>query len=198
MGYVTNRDGRWYAVSYEALDPLTGRDRRRWHRSDDEADARARADALPSARPPSTRGVTVSRYLCTRWLPTRQDRLRPTTAFRYEKMIDRYVVPHIGRVPLRSLTVTHLEDLYAHLRRSGRHDGGPLAPKTVLNVHQILRTALGDAERAGLVHRNVARLMDPRATAPRRSSAAGTNTNSDSSCRPQSSTGSDQRSGWRR
>ena len=47
-------------------------------------------------------------------------------------MIDRYVLPHIGRVPLRSLTITHLEDLYAHLRRSGRQDGGPLAPKTVL------------------------------------------------------------------
>jgi integrase len=62
---------------------------------------------------------------------------------------------------LRSLTITHLDDLYAHLRHSGRHDGGPLAPKTVLNVHQILRTALGDAERAGLVHRNVARLMNP-------------------------------------
>ncbi len=25
MGYVTNRDGRWYAVSYEGLEPLTGR-----------------------------------------------------------------------------------------------------------------------------------------------------------------------------
>jgi len=87
--------------------------------------------------------------------------LRPTTAFRYEKMIDRYVLPHIGRVPLRNLTITHLEDLYAHLRRGGRHDGGPPAPKTVLNVHQILRTALGDAERTGLVHRNVARLMNP-------------------------------------
>jgi integrase len=161
MGYVTNRDGRWYAVSYEGLDPVTSHDRRRWHRASDEADARALADTLPSARPPSTRGVTVSRYLCTRWLPTRRDRLRPTTAFRYEKMIDRYVLPHIGRVPLRSLTVTHLEDLYARLRRGGRHDGGPLAPKTVLNVHQILRTALGDAERAGLVQRNVARLMDP-------------------------------------
>ncbi len=161
MGYVTNRDGRWYAVSYEGLDPLTGRDRRRWHRADDEADARARADALPSARPPSSRGITVSRYLCTRWLPTRQRRLRPTTSFRYEKMIEHYVLPHIGRVPLRSLTITHLEDLYTHLLRCGRHDGGPLAPKTVLNVHQILRTALGDAERAGLVQRNVARLMDP-------------------------------------
>jgi integrase len=161
MGYITNRDGRWYAVSYEGLDPITGRDRRRWHRADNEATARTLADALPSTRPTTTRGVTVSRYLCTRWLPTRQDRLRPTTAFRYEQMIDRYVLPHIGRVPLRSLTITHLETLYAHLRRSGRHDGGPLAPKTVLNVHQILRTALGDAERAGLVHRNVARLMDP-------------------------------------
>ena len=161
MGYVTDRDGRWYAVSYEGLDPLTGRDRRRWHRADNEADARARADALPSARPPSARGVTVSRYLRTRWLPNRQGRLRPTTAFRYEHMIDRYVLPHIGPVPLRSLTITHLEDLYARLRSSGRHDGGPLAPTTVLNVHQILRTALGDAERAGLVQRNVARLMDP-------------------------------------
>jgi integrase len=161
MGYVTHRDGRWYAVSYEGLDPLTGRDRRRWHRTSDEAAARTLATTLPSARPPSTRVITVSRFLCTRWLPTRQDRLRPTTAFRYEHMIDRYVLPHIGRVPLRSLTITHLEYLYAHLRRSGRHDGGPLAPKTVLNVHQILRTALGDAERAGLVQRNVARLMDP-------------------------------------
>lgn len=161
MGYVTNRDGRWYAVNYEGLDPLTGRDRRRWHRASDEAAARALANNLPSTRPQSPRGITVSRYLCTRWLPTRQDRLRPTTAFRYEQMIDRYVLPHIGRVPMRSLTITHLEDLYAHLRRSGRHDGGPLAPKTVLNVHQILRTALGDAERSGLVQRNVARLMDP-------------------------------------
>ncbi len=161
MGYVTNCDGRSYAVSYEGLDPLTGRDRRRWHRAADETDARTLADALPSARPPGGRGITASRYLCRRWLPTREGRLRPTTSFRYEQMIDCYVLPHIGRVPLRSLTITHLEDLYAHLRRGGRHDGGQLAPKTLLNVHQILRTALGDAERAGLARRNVARLMNP-------------------------------------
>lgn len=161
MGYVTNRDGRWYAVTYEGLDPLTGGDRRRWHRAADETEARAPAEMLPSARPPGPRGITLSRYLCTRWLPTREGRLRPTRSFRYEKMIGLYVLPHIGRVPLRSLTITHLEDLYAHLRHSGRHDGGPLAPKTALNVHQILRTALADAERAGLVHHNVARLMNP-------------------------------------
>ena len=120
MGYVTNRDGRWYAVSYEGLDPLTGRDRRRWHRAADEVDARTLAGALPSARPSGPRGITVARYLCTRWLPTREGRLRPTTSFRYEKMIDRYVLPHIGRIPLRGLTITHLEDLYTLLRQRGR------------------------------------------------------------------------------
>jgi hypothetical protein len=31
----------------------------------------------------------------------------------------------------------------------------------VLNAHQVLRTALGDAERQGLVTRNVARMIDP-------------------------------------
>ena len=151
IGGLTNRDGRWYAVRYEGQGPAD------WpssspmappHRS---ADARAIADTMPSAR-----GVTVSGYLRTRWLPTRKGRLRPTregqlrptTSFRCEQMIDRYVLPHIGRVPLRSLTITHLEDLYAHLRCSGSHHGGPLAPMTVLNVHQILRTVLGDAERA--------------------------------------------------
>ena len=64
-------------------------------------------------------------------------------------------------LPLRSLTIVHLKGLYADLRRCGRNDGAPLAPKKVLNVHQILRTALGDAERQGLVARNLARLMDP-------------------------------------
>ena len=73
MGYVTNRNGRWYAVCYEGLDPLTGGDPRRWHRAVDESEARALAEMLPSARPPGSLGITLSRYLRTRWLPTRRD-----------------------------------------------------------------------------------------------------------------------------
>lgn len=37
MGYVVEREGRWYAVGYEGLHPTTGADRRRWHRVADEA-----------------------------------------------------------------------------------------------------------------------------------------------------------------
>jgi integrase len=163
MGYVVNRQDRWYAVSYEGMDPLTGRHRRRWHPAVDEAAARVLAAVLPAARTRGSalHGMTVARFMRTRWLPACERRLRPTTSFRYRRMTERCVLPHLGRVPLRRLTVVHLERLYTELRTRGRQDGEPLAPKTVLNVHQVLRTSLGDAERKGLVSRNVAGLMDP-------------------------------------
>lgn len=47
MGYVVNKRDRWYAVGYEGIDPVTGRDRRRWHPAVDEATARAMAESLP-------------------------------------------------------------------------------------------------------------------------------------------------------
>ena len=161
MAYVVRKRDQWYAVSYEGLDPATGRDRRRWHRATDEANAMVIAAGLPGSHRDRSHGITLARFMRTRWLPACAARLRPTTAFRYAQMAERYVLPRLGRVPLRRLTVTHLDDLYAELRRSGRQDGQPLAPKTVLNVHQILRTALGDAERQGLVSRNVAQLAGP-------------------------------------
>jgi integrase len=154
---------RWYAVNYEGTDPLTGRDRRRWNPAADEKTARTLAAALPAARTRSSvlHGMTLARFMRTRWLPACDGRLRPTTSFRYRQMTERYVLPHLGRVPLRRLTIVHLERLYAELRTRGHQDGEPLAPKTVLNVHQVLRTALSDAERKGLVSRNVAGFIDP-------------------------------------
>jgi len=83
-----------------------------------------------------------------RWLPAKKRALRPTTWFRHHKMIELYICPKLASVPLTSLATRHLEELYTHLLHHGRLDGtGGLAPKTVLNVHQILRKALGDAVR---------------------------------------------------
>jgi len=164
MAYVVRRRNRWYTVAYEGIDPITGRGRRQWRPALDEAAARHAAAELSSASPRgegSRSGITLARYLTGRWLPARQSSLRPTTHFRYQKMIEHYVVPRVGRVPLRSLTVRHLERLYAELLAGGRCDGTRLAPKTVLNVHQVLRKALSDAVRRGLVARNVALAVDP-------------------------------------
>jgi hypothetical protein len=94
-------------------------------------------------------------------LPAKKPALRPTTWFRYRKMTELYICPKLESVPLTSLATRHLEALYTHLLHHGRLDGtGGLAPKTVLNVHQILRKALGDAVRMQLVSRNVALTVD--------------------------------------
>jgi hypothetical protein len=30
-GYIAKKGNRWYAVIYEGIDPVTGRERRTWH-----------------------------------------------------------------------------------------------------------------------------------------------------------------------
>jgi integrase len=55
-----------------------------------------------------------------------------------------------------------LDGLYARLITSGRRDGaGGLSLRTVRYIHTIMRKALGDADRKGLVQRNVARYASP-------------------------------------
>lgn len=59
MAYIIQRKDRFYVVTYDGIDPATGRERRRWHpaghsRADAEAicarlDAVAAADTIPAA-----------------------------------------------------------------------------------------------------------------------------------------------------
>jgi hypothetical protein len=77
-------------------------------------------------------------------------------------MVGTYVSPRIGNVPLQQLSALELDRLYAALATEGRERGaGGLSLRTVRYVHAILSKALGDAERKGLVARNVARLASP-------------------------------------
>jgi hypothetical protein len=49
-GYVTQKGNRWYAVIYEGLDPITGRERRSWHPAGTErAEAEQLAQRLAAA-----------------------------------------------------------------------------------------------------------------------------------------------------
>ncbi|MGQ0433139.1 MAG: hypothetical protein ACT452_12115 [Microthrixaceae bacterium] len=72
-GYVATKGERWYAVIYEGLDPVTGRERRSWHPAGTErADAErlaARLAAKVNGRNDVARSLTVGAYVTTRWLP---------------------------------------------------------------------------------------------------------------------------------
>jgi hypothetical protein len=75
-GYVACKRGRWYAVIYEGLDPVTGRERRRWHPAGtDRAKAErlaARLAAEEQGRADAARALTFGSYLTGQWLPAKK------------------------------------------------------------------------------------------------------------------------------
>lgn len=159
QGYVARKGDRFYAVIYEGIDPITGRERRRWHPAGtDRVAAEEIAKELADGRRQARRArssLTLAVYLTQRWLPSKQLALRVSTYDSYRRIIDLHVLPRIGRVPLRHLRPDHFERLYAELLDDGRADGGGgLQNKTVVEVHMVLRRALDDAVRRGLLLAN--------------------------------------------
>jgi integrase len=130
--------------------------------SKDEAErellAVRKALAAGGYAPPSKQ--PLSQYL-RGWVGTRT-LLRPTTADTYAILTERYICnPEfgIGDVPLRALTRPLVRTFYAEVERRGAIRGGPgpLSPKSVHNLHLMLRKALEDATEDGLIPTNPAR-----------------------------------------
>lgn len=99
-GYVVCKGNQQYAVIYEGLDPLTGRERRRWHpagpdRAQTEALACRLAEDHMRDREPRRSSLTVGVFLTQRWLPANQARLRPSTWAGYDRNVRLHVVPRI-------------------------------------------------------------------------------------------------------
>lgn len=173
-GHIAKKGGRYYAVVYEGVNRTTGRGRHRWYAS---GTTRREAEKVLAGlikrqhdgdyRSPER--ITFGTYLLERWLPVQQTRLKRSTWDNQRRNVENHVIPHLGNIPIRELQPEDIDGLYAHLLTVGRRNrgGGGLSPKTVRNVHALIRKALGDAERKGTVLRNVATLADP----PRISSA---------------------------
>lgn len=110
------------------------------------------ADLDRGLAPPSR--TTVADYLVA-WLEAIRQRVRPSTWRGYESSVRVYLIPALGLTELGKLTPLHVERMTAALIASGR------APRTAAMARTILRRALGDAQRDGAVHRNVAALARP-------------------------------------
>jgi integrase len=98
---------------------------------------------------------TVGRFVM-HWL---EDVARPTvraSSYRhYEQMLRIHIVPELSRIPLKELTPAQMQHLLNRKAKSG------LAPRTVGHIRAVLRDALNQALRWGLVTRNAAALADP-------------------------------------
>jgi integrase len=103
------------------------------------------------------------------WLAAIRATIKHSTFASYEMNIRVHVNPALGNVRLQHLTADKLNAFYGTLLESGRRDGKGLSPKTVRNIHIVVRKALGDAARWGRISHNPALLADPpKARATRR------------------------------
>lgn len=134
MTYIVKRRNRLYVVAYDGIDPLTGKERRRWHpagtdRAEAEQIARRIHAHAESRNGPTSETFTLGVFLTATWLPRKRLTVRPTTAYRYAWIIHHYVIPAIGDVPLRLLRPEHLDATYAGSSHQAAAKGAPLPRK---------------------------------------------------------------------
>lgn len=164
-GTVIKRGKRW-SVIIDAGHDANGKRIRKWHSgyaTKREAE-RARVEILGRMQAgtyvePSR--LRVSSFLIEQWLKTKQSTLKANTFVTTKMYCESYIVPALGSRLVQELTPALINDFYKTLLTSGGRQQTGLAPKTVRNIHGVLRKALADAERWGLVLRNVAALTDP-------------------------------------
>lgn len=97
-----------------------------------------------------TVGSFVERWLVESVRPT----VRPRTFESYELIVRLHIVPRLGGIPIARLAPQDVQSLLVAKLAAG------LSPRSVQYVHAVLRRALGQAYRWGIVARNVATLVD--------------------------------------
>ena len=91
--------------------------------------------------------VTVAVYLA-RWLKRHGVTVKEHTLQQYRRIIDRHVIPHIGRYALHELTLALMDDYYSQLQQDG------VGVHSIHFVDRILHKAFADAVRYQYLHRN--------------------------------------------
>jgi hypothetical protein len=123
------------------------------------AACRARDEVLgQSCSLTTAQSWTVAHWL-RYWLGTRRS-IRPSTLLFYTQYVERYLIPHLGRIRLADLTTRDIAAMFAALERTPSRRGSPLAPGSLQRIRATLRAALNAAIREGLLTINPARLVE--------------------------------------
>ncbi len=149
------KDGRWEAA---LTIPGTGGKRQRFY-GETQREVRekltAARRALDQGDLPIRERQTVGQFL-ERWLTdVVKPGVRPRTHQSYAQLVRLHLKPALGHHQLTKLTPQHVQALLNAKLAAG------LSPRTVQYLRAVLRRALGQALKWGLVARNVATLVDP-------------------------------------
>jgi integrase len=104
--------------------------------------------------PKTTSRVSTEQWLRT-WLRQVASSVRPRTLEHYQWLVETHLIPALGHIPLVRLTPSDVEAMLGLKLREG------LSPGSVHHARAVLRNALRQAERDGLIGRNAAALAKP-------------------------------------
>lgn len=159
-GSIRQRSKGTWQVRYDA--PPDGTGKRRFlsetvkgTKKEAECVLRERLAAIENGGYVARDKETIAEFMA-RWLETyaaTNTTLR--TQHGYRGNIDRYINPAIGSNLLRSLTGRHIQGIYSSMMERG------FSVRTALHVHRVLRKALADAVKWGVLYRNVADAATP-------------------------------------
>lgn len=155
-GYVRKYRNSWAGVVEMGKDPRTGKRLQKWVYASTEEECQKKLNKLVYEleegiyTEPSK--MLVEQYL-RQWLETHAVNITQNTVDCYKVVIEKHVIPEIGKVRLTELTPMHLQKLYAEelKKYSGR---------TAQLTHRVLRKALQSAYRMQIIRQNPADLVD--------------------------------------
>ncbi len=150
--------GRWYfAVQVEGLEGKRERVRRGGYASEELARlALAEFRRLPTPEV-LARMWTVRRFL-EFWLEYLEENglLRPSALLNYQRAVRSFLIPELGQYRLSKLRVKQVQRAIDRICRHRVRGGRLIAASTVSQIRAVLRSALSDARRRGLVGFNAA------------------------------------------
>ena len=109
----------------------------------------------------------VTDLLCGDYLAQWLEHARTTTAAstfrRYKQIVEKELIPTFGATRLAELKPMEIQSFLGRslARKRKRKSGGDLSARTVLHFYRVLKRALAQAVKWGLIQRNPCDLVDP-------------------------------------
>lgn len=160
-GHLHERSPGHWAIIIEMRNSATGRRKRKWHSfAGTKRQAQVECARLVSEVKVGTyvepSKTTLGQFL-DRWLDDVRTRVSPKTHERYTQICQKNIAPLLGAIPLAKLRPEQISEAYAKALASGRlKGGGGLSPRTVRQMHAILKSALSEAVKWEILVRNPA------------------------------------------
>jgi integrase len=165
QGHIQQRGDSWRLTAYLGRDESTGKKRYaqrtiRGSKRDAQSALARLVTEVNDGGYASAGSLTISELL-DRFLELKAHQVDPTTLTGYKRVADYYIVPRIGTMKVGKVRPLHLDRFYSNLMASGGKNGKALSPRTVRLSHVLLRQALAQAKRWGLLASNPAEDATP-------------------------------------